>query len=134
MERSETEPFQSSGTECIPDENKYDSEADDAAIQQNELLTKSALQTQCKDSENFDIDVIAFFQTSCSKNPDQINIPGNMKLQNIYLKAGLANSSENVLNWWKRHETVFPILSKMGRNFLALATSTSIKRIFQELL
>ncbi|CAH1114434.1 unnamed protein product [Psylliodes chrysocephalus] len=126
---SEPEPFQSGGLEFIPDENEYDSEANDVAIQENELLTKSAFQSQCKDSENFDIDVKAFFQTSCSKIANLVDENSWKYEITKYSSEGRANSSENVLNWWKRHETVFPMF-KMARNFIAIsATSASIERI-----
>ncbi|CAH1110714.1 unnamed protein product [Psylliodes chrysocephalus] len=126
---AEAEPFQSGGSEFIHNENEYDSEADDVVIQQNELLTKSAFRSQCKDSENFDIDVIAFFQISCSKIPDLVDENSWKYEITKYFSEGRANSSGNVLNWWKRHEAVFPI-SKMARNFLIIsAPSASIERI-----
>ena len=37
----------------------------------------------------------------------------------------------NVIEWWRRHRSVFPNLSKMARQYLAMpATSAGVERLF----
>ncbi|CAH1107716.1 unnamed protein product [Psylliodes chrysocephalus] len=104
----------------------YDIFSEKVKGNQNELLTKSALQSQCKDFENFEMDVLASFQISCSKNKDPVD-DNSWKYEITKYLFEVANSSENVLNWWKSHETIFPILSNMARNLLALSATSALE-------
>ena len=42
-----------------------------------------------------------------------------------------ASSNFDLLEWWRMHQTMFPNLAKMARQYLALpATSASVERLF----
>lgn len=48
-----------------------------------------------------------------------------------YLSEPRANNSEDILDWWRRHENIYPTLPKMAKDFLATpATSVPAKRLF----
>ncbi|CAF4842459.1 unnamed protein product [Pieris macdunnoughi] len=50
-----------------------------------------------------------------------------------YLSKPRAASSEDILEWWRTHETEYPILSKMARDFLSIpATSVPAERLFSK--
>ena len=45
-------------------------------------------------------------------------------------KASKFNGPE-VLSWWKRHQSIYPTLARMARDYLAIpATSASSERLF----
>lgn len=44
--------------------------------------------------------------------------------EGIYLCKDNSAISFNILDWWKSHETKFPILSKMAAHFLAIPITT----------
>ena len=51
----------------------------------------------------------------------------------LYLKAPQAMRKQDVLLWWKVHETEYPHLATMARDYLAVsATSVPVERIFSE--
>ncbi|GKB70254.1 ribonuclease H-like domain-containing protein, partial [Tanacetum coccineum] len=45
-------------------------------------------------------------------------------IEGIYLCKDNSAVSFNILDWWKSHETKFPILSKMAAHFLAISITT----------
>ena len=48
-----------------------------------------------------------------------------------YLSKPRAPSSEDILKWWRAHETEYPTLSKMARDFLSIpATAVPAERLF----
>ena len=48
-----------------------------------------------------------------------------------YLSEPPADSSEDILEWWKRNESVFPGLAIMVKDFLSTpASSASVERQF----
>lgn len=48
-----------------------------------------------------------------------------------YLLLALANRNQNILEWWKVHEKVFPTLSQMAKDlFSIMATSVPVERLF----
>ncbi|CAG9793546.1 unnamed protein product [Diatraea saccharalis] len=50
-----------------------------------------------------------------------------------YLRKPRAASSEDILDWWRTHETEYPTLSKMARDFLSiLATSVPAERLLSK--
>ena len=50
-----------------------------------------------------------------------------------YLRKPRTASSEDILDWWRTHETEYPILSKMSRDFLSIpATSLPAERLFSK--
>lgn len=50
-----------------------------------------------------------------------------------YLSKPRAASSEDILEWWRTHETEYPTLSKMARDFLSIpATSVPAERLFSK--
>ncbi|CAK1595752.1 unnamed protein product [Parnassius mnemosyne] len=50
-----------------------------------------------------------------------------------YLSKPRAASSEDILEWWRIHETEYPTLSKMARDFLSIpATSVPAERLFSK--
>lgn len=50
-----------------------------------------------------------------------------------YLRKPRTASSEDILDWWRTHETEYPILSKMARDFLSIpATSVPAERLFSK--
>ncbi|GBP82552.1 Zinc finger BED domain-containing protein RICESLEEPER 3 [Eumeta japonica] len=50
-----------------------------------------------------------------------------------YLRKPRAASSEDILEWWRTHETEYPVLSQMARDFLSIpATSVPAARLFSK--
>ena len=50
---------------------------------------------------------------------------------NQYLEEPCAHENTNILHWWRDHEKVYPILSKMAKGILSLmATSVPVERYF----
>lgn len=50
-----------------------------------------------------------------------------------YLSKPRAASSEDILEWWRTHETEYAVLSKMARDFLSIpATSVPAERLFSK--
>lgn len=50
-----------------------------------------------------------------------------------YLSEPRADNNDDILDWWKRHENVYPSLAKMARDFLGTpATSVPSERIFSK--
>ena len=60
---------------------------------------------------------------------------GRSKEAELYLSLPQVDMNslggEQVLEWWKTHQSMFPNLSRMARQFLALpATSAGVERLF----
>ena len=52
---------------------------------------------------------------------------------NRYLESQRADSDCDILEWWKNHSKVYPVLSRMARDILCVqATSTPVERLFSE--
>ncbi|CAB4374518.1 unnamed protein product [Rhizophagus irregularis] len=52
---------------------------------------------------------------------------------NSYFNSTLEPGTINVLEWWKGHESNYPTLAKMARNYLSIpATSAPVERLFSE--
>ncbi|OAJ42404.1 hypothetical protein BDEG_25855 [Batrachochytrium dendrobatidis JEL423] len=50
-----------------------------------------------------------------------------------YLNIPVAGSRQDPLEWWKRHESDFPLLAKMARDYLAIpVTSASSEHAFSK--
>ena len=48
-----------------------------------------------------------------------------------YLAAPVADSDEDVLQWWSRHADIYPALARLARAYLAIpATSAAAERLF----
>ena len=48
-----------------------------------------------------------------------------------YMALSVESMQTNVIEWWHRHRTVFPNLSRMARQYLAMpATSAGVERLF----
>ena len=48
-----------------------------------------------------------------------------------YTKSDISNANTDILEWWEKHEQVYPDLSRMARDLLSIqATSVSLERIF----
>ena len=52
---------------------------------------------------------------------------------NNYLDAPCAPEYTNILDWWRKHEDFYPILSKIARDKLSImATSIPVERLFSD--
>lgn len=50
---------------------------------------------------------------------------------NEYLDSPCASEDADILEWWRAHEKVYPILSKMAKDLLCIqATSVPVERLF----
>ena len=48
-----------------------------------------------------------------------------------YMALPVESMQTNVIEWWRRHQTVFPNLTRMARQYLATpATSAGVERLF----
>ena len=53
------------------------------------------------------------------------------KEMSTYENLPACDSSVEVLNWWRNHKTMLPLLSKLARKYLGIpATSTQSERVF----
>ena len=51
----------------------------------------------------------------------------------MYLKEPRLDAEEDPLKWWKGHEEIYPILSKVAKKYLSVpATSTASERLFSK--
>ena len=49
----------------------------------------------------------------------------------IYMQMPVANTDQSPLDWWKKEELQFPLLSKLARNYLCIcATSVASEQVF----
>lgn len=58
-------------------------------------------------------------------------VPNWEKEINEYIEAPCASDCTDILNWWRDHQNVYPILAKMAKDVLAImATSVPVERLF----
>lgn len=90
-------------------------------------LRKTALSTFLDDSEDEEGDIdVPLAELS---NPDVVTeVDTYLALPQV---SRLSTDGEDILNWWKSHAKMFPNLSKMARQYLALpASSAGVERLF----
>lgn len=79
-----------------------------------------------KEENEFDLDITYLF-----KKADNDNLQSWKYEIEKYLNEPRSEDSENILDWWRRHENVYPSLSKMAKDFLGTpATSVPAERLF----
>lgn len=79
-------------------------------------------------NEEFDIDLLSLFK----KSPDNQNDEAAWRYElDKYLTEPRAEGFEDILEWWKKHEGIFPNLAIMAKDFLSTpATSAAVERQF----
>lgn len=61
------------------------------------------------------------FKSVYQKRNDDVNWQSKI---NLYLESLCANENINILEWWRDHEGVYLILSKMAKDFLSIMATT----------
>ena len=81
-----------------------------------------------EDEDDFSID----FDTFYVKAPKNNNESWEFEINN-YLNSPRSNASTNILSWWKNNEEIYPRISKIAKNILAImATLVPVERMFSE--
>ena len=67
-------------------------------------------------------------------SPTAISPEQKVKFEvSMYLKEPRLDAEEDPLKWWKGHEEIYPILSKVAKKYLSVpATSTASERLFSK--
>lgn len=90
------------------------------------VLEESQIQDCHDDDEIIDFNKL---YSSCETRPSASHAS---ELEE-YFNQPRASSTTDILQWWKRHELQFPILSKIARDFLSIpATSVPAERLFSK--
>lgn len=80
-----------------------------------------------KEDNEFDLDITYLFKKA---NNDDNSESWKYEIEK-YLNEPRTENSENILDWWRKHENVYPSLSKMAKDFLGTpATSVPVERLF----
>ncbi|CAI3083009.1 unnamed protein product [Diatraea saccharalis] len=84
----------------------------------------------CDEDENV-IDFVKLYE--CPSTSSGSCLQGLLIDELKYLRKPRAASSEDILDWWRMHETEYPTLSKMARDLLSItATSIPAERLFSK--
>lgn len=79
-------------------------------------------------AEKFDIDLLSLFSRKSIHTKD--GMAWRYEIDK-YISDPRADSSEDILEWWKRHECIFPNLATMAKDFLPTpASSAPVERQF----
>lgn len=91
------------------------------------FVKEDEIQDMPSKRRKLDEGLLDFQSVFCNQNCDV----DRMNEIDMYLNAPCANENVNVLHWWRDHEYVFPILSKMAKDYMSImATSVPVERFF----
>ena len=108
------------------------------ASQESVQIKVSVKQLSENESSEDEIDLHQHYRNGSSKTKYQGAVRGRKKTQadwrkeiEEYTMSDRAHENADILLWWKNHQSIYPNLSRMARDFLSIqATSVPVERLF----